>query len=238
MSKGKTDDETTQDFLVDYEEMVELEYHATTPEWKPPNYFVGVHVKPFYENTKHTWNRIKDGQYLKFNDHTSAIMTKLDLRPLFCSTDLVKAIHTLKTTCTNINSPTTVSVVAPAIEYGCDCGEHHLLRCVDCKMIEEVAGKDFRKGDLNDCCDRKCKHKFNFGQKLVDQKNGGMVIIVGETCQYVYVLEHDSYCKNMEDGRCITPLEKPISDVTTIAMKKGLNFRVIKECAAFHEFVE
>ena len=105
-------------------------------------------------------------------------------------------------------------------------------------MIEEVAGKDFRKGDTNECCDGKCRYKFNFGQRLVDNKNGGVVIIVGETCQYVYVLEHDSSCKDVEEGRCITPLEKPIAEVGTIAMKKALNYRVIKECAAVCEFVD
>ena len=196
-------------------------------------------VPPKIFTKKQSWSKKKNGFLEQLYDETIVVMKKLALLPQYH--DKVTEIDLLKETYTDESStdcPKRVSMFLPLVHIRTEhSSEAALLNCQDCRLIINIAKRRFKPGDHLPGYE-KHYHYFHFGQRVVDVTNDTMMVVVGETYKFVYVISQESVMEDVNGYNPILPFKRAIEYVSKTRTKKALNFEAVEECAKMANYVE
>ncbi len=179
---------------------------------------------------------------LAFKDCTYGTLKKMKLRPTYYSDGAVEQDENLDTACIDGNS-IVVSVVVPTIQFfedgndEDDIGLVYELGCSDCANIARVAKTSFLTGEQIEGEDSAVTYLFNFGQKVKNDNDDEVGIVVGQTRQFLYLLTMASIKSDVQRGVAVKPRRRKAEHFRAMVFTKALNFDVVVECAKMEDYV-
>lgn len=181
-----------------------------------------------------------DNHQFYFYDGTQGVLKRFRIRSTYIDPEVVRSIEDLRTSCTDINRPSQVSVILPLMPtIGLDDETTmHFLQCSDCANIIKVAkDRDFRRNQPMDKQQSDTVFSFSFGERVLDTTTKETTVVVGQTRTCTYVISESSIIENMRSKVSITPKRVATKRLSTIMSTKALNFRVVQECALMEDYI-
>lgn len=188
---------------------------------------------------KVNWKCLNDNHKFLFNDSLVAVLKRVVLRDTYKSRHVVESIDDLKYVSTDVESPCTVSVIQPYMvipTYGKDV--YNLLDSSDCANIVKVAKFDFTTGDNIIGDNFNTKYSFSFGQRAEDTQTKEIVVLVGQTRKFAYILSESSITRDGRMQIAFKPRQRNLKFLKMVfPLHKALNFTVVQECAKMEEYI-
>ena len=189
-------------------------------------------------NDKENWKTLSDNHKFLFGSTIEAVLKRLVLRDTYRHNHIVESNEDLRDVSTNLENPSTISVIQPYMIISNDGVEvYHLLDSSACANIIKVAKFDFKIDDDISGDSTNAKYTFCFGQRAQDIQTKDSVVVVGQTRTYAYIISERTM---LRDGRlqiALKPKQRHLKFLKVSTQETVLDFTVTNECAKMEEYV-